>query len=68
MLIIKFYRRPNRPEFAHLVQVCAIPGHSLHGFWLINHPVWKPYARREAEWIDPNDVYVDWVREFRDPE
>lgn len=57
MLVIKLYRKPNRPEFYRLVRV---------GEWgmLLNYPIDKPDRKRLARWIEPSEVYIDWIREF----
>lgn len=58
MLVIKLYRKPNRPEFYKLVRV---------GEWgmLLNYPIDKPDRKRSARWIEPKEVYIDWIREFK---
>jgi hypothetical protein len=57
MQILKFYRRPDRPEFAELVRTGPL------GI-LINHPLDKPYRKRTAEWITPEEVRIAWCRRF----
>lgn len=55
MRILKFYRRPGRPEFAELVRTGPLG-------LLINHPLDKPYTKRTAEWLAPGEVWIDWCR------
>ena len=57
MQIIKLYRKPNQPEYLKLVRVegCEL---------LVNYPIDKPNWKRLARWINPNEVYVEWIRTF----
>jgi hypothetical protein len=58
MRVIKLYRKPNQPEFFELVRV---------GEWglLLNYPIDKPNRKRLARWLDPQTIYIDWIREFK---
>ena len=58
MRVIKLYRKPNKPEFFEFIRV---------GEWglLVAYPIDKPNRKRLARWLGLNDVYIDWVREFK---
>ena len=57
MKVVKLYRKPDKPEFFELVRV---------GEWgmLLNYPIDVPNRKRQARWLDLNEVYVDWIKEF----
>jgi len=57
MLVIKLYRKPNKPEFYSLIRWNG-------GRLLVNYPIEVPYNKRHARWFEFNEVYIDWVREF----
>jgi len=61
MRVIKLYRKSNQPEFFELVKV---------GEWglLLNYPIDKPNRKRLARWLDFNEVYIDWIMEFKHDE
>lgn len=58
MQIVKLYRKPDKPEFMKLIRL---------GEWgmLVNYPIDKPDRKREARWIAPSDVYIDWIKTFK---
>ena len=58
MRIIKLYRKPNKPEFYEFVRA---------GDWglLVVYPIDKPNRKRLARWLGLNEVYIDWIREFK---
>jgi len=58
MKIVKLYRKPDKPEFFILVRT---KGHEM----LLNYPLDKPDRKREARWLNMNEVYIDWVREIK---
>jgi hypothetical protein len=60
MLVIKLYRKPDKPEFFRLVRVDA------QGDMLLNYPIEVPDSKRTAVWIAPNNVRVEWIKEFAD--
>ena len=57
MKILKLYTKPNKPEYVKLVRT---------GDWgiLVNYPIDKPNYKREAKWINPSEVYIDWIKTF----
>jgi hypothetical protein len=57
MLIIKLYRKPNKPEFFIFVRRT---GDEI----LLNYPIEVPDRKRHARWLGLNEVYIDWIREF----
>ena len=57
MQVVKLYRKPDKPEYFKLVRV-------EDGEMLVNYPIDKPNWKREARWIAPTEVYVEWVKEF----
>jgi len=57
MLVIKLYRKPNKPEFYSLVRWNG-------GRLLVNYPIEVPDRKRHARWFEFNEVYIDWIREF----
>lgn len=38
------------------------PGNALHGHILVNQPVSERYEKRDAIWLDPATVWVEWIR------
>jgi hypothetical protein len=58
MLVIKLYRKPNQPEFYSLIRWNG-------GRLLVNYPIDKPDSKRLARWFEFNEVYIDWIREFK---
>ena len=57
MLVIKLYRKPNKPEFFIYVRR---KGDEI----LLNYPIEVPDRKRHARWLGLNEVYIDWIREF----
>jgi hypothetical protein len=57
MKVIKLYRKPNQPEFYVYVRS------DEHGL-LVNYPIEVADRKRSARWFSPDEVYVDWIREF----
>ena len=57
MKVIKLYRKANKPEFFVYVRR---KGNDV----LLNYPIDKPDRKRHARWLDLNEVYIDWIREF----
>ena len=57
MLVIKLYRKPNKPEFYSLVRWNG-------GRLLVNYPIELPDRKRHARWFEFNEVYIDWIKEF----
>lgn len=59
MKVIKLYRKPNQPEYFKLVRV---NGREM----LLDYPIGLPDSKRMCRWLNLDDVYVDWVKEFQD--
>ena len=58
MQVIKLYRKPNQPEFyCYLKRV----GNEI----LLVYPIDKPNRKRMARWLDLDNIYIDWIREFK---
>lgn len=66
MLLIKFYLRPGSPTFGELVRTQSDPAHKLCGLVLVNFPTSAPYRKREARWINPREIHIEWIRKFKD--
>jgi hypothetical protein len=58
MQVIKLYRKPDKPEYMALI--CQV-GNEI----LVNYPLDVRYGKRTARWFDVNEVYIDWIREFK---
>jgi len=57
MLVIKLYRKPDKPEFYSLIRWNG-------GRLLVNYPIEVPDRKRSARWFEYNEVYIDWIREI----
>ena len=57
MIVVKLYRKPNKPEFYSLIRWNG-------GRLLVNYPIEVPDRKRHARWFEFNEVYIDWIREF----
>lgn len=57
MIVVKLYRKPNKPEFYSLIRWNG-------GRLLVNYPIEVPDHKRHARWFEFNEVYIDWIREF----
>jgi hypothetical protein len=57
MLVIKLYRKPDKPEFFIYVK-------RLGDEILLIYPIELPERKRHARWLNLNEVYIDWIREF----
>ena len=58
MLVIKLYRKPDKPEFFRLVKFDSSMG------LLVNYPIDVVDRKRMARWFNPDEVYIDWIKEF----
>jgi hypothetical protein len=58
MKIVKLYRKPDKPEFYEFIKVGALG-------MLVEYPLDVPYRKRSARWFSTDEVYVEWIREFR---
>lgn len=59
MLVAKIVFRNRVPEFWHLVRA------DKDGWVLVNYPLSVAYHKRQAKWVQLNDLYVDWIRNFK---
>lgn len=59
MYIAKVYTKPNKPEFYIVIKQDKEK-------LLVNYPTDKPYRKRSAKWIDIKEVYIEWVRLFKE--
>lgn len=70
MKIIKYYRKPDAPIYARLVQVNEREPDEVYqvpvGWMLVNAPLDRSKGRQVSQWLDPTSVYIDWIREVRD--
>ena len=57
MRVIKLYRKPNKPEFMAYI---SRKGDEI----LVNYPIGIRYGKRNAMWLNLNEVYIDWIREI----
>lgn len=57
MRVVKLYRKPDKPEFYVFVR-------RVGSLILLNYPIDAPDRKRNARWLDLNEVYVDWIKEF----
>jgi hypothetical protein len=57
MQVVKLYRKPDKPEFVKLVRVEG-------GEMLVNYPIDKPDWKREARWVAPSEVRIEWIKTF----
>jgi len=55
--VIKLYRKPDKPEFFAFIKTGKLG-------LLVEYPIDKPYQKRNARWLNFNEVYIDWVKEF----
>ena len=58
MKVVKFYRKPNAPEYMKLERFEG-------GELLVVYPISSPDTKRLARWINPKDVYIQWIRTFQ---
>ena len=68
MKIIKYYFRSDKPVYAQLLTRCLDKNSKLYGMFLVNLKIDLPNRKREALWIDPHKVYIDWIRTFSNKE
>lgn len=59
MQIVKLYwkRKPHQPEFLKLERV-------ENGDLLVVYPISSPDSKRNARWVNPNDVHIEWIKTF----
>ena len=58
MRVIKLYRKPNEPEF-YMYEKTGERG------ILVAYPIDVPNRKRSARWFGLNEVYVEWIQEFK---
>lgn len=69
MLIIKWFNHADtnkRPQLAVFVGTMGTKSHPLYKHILVNVPIHAPNRKREAKWLNPKDIWVEWVKEFID--
>ena len=59
MRLIKFYRKPNKPEVARLDKIDDDKV-------LITVNLHLSEGKRENLWLNLNSIHVDWIREVQD--
>jgi hypothetical protein len=59
MRLIKFYRKPNKPEVARLDKIDDDKV-------LITVNLHLSEGKRENLWLNLNSIHIDWIREVRD--
>jgi hypothetical protein len=57
MKVVKLYRKADKPEF---LQYVRSNGKAI----CVAYPIEKDNRWREAKWLNLNEVYIDWIREF----
>ena len=57
MKVIKLYRKPDKPEFFMYVRS---NGKAI----CVSYPIEKENRWRESKWLNINEVYIDWIKEF----
>lgn len=57
MRVVKLYRKPDKPEFFIWVR-CV--GKEV----LLVYPPDVPERKRMARWLNLDEIYIDWIREF----
>lgn len=63
MQVIKFYRGKDF-YLAVFERVMNAPGHRFHRHILVSTPVDAPNRKRDAMWLDPTKIRVEWVRGY----
>ena len=67
MRLIKYYKRPDRPEIVRLDKIATEDfGCVKRGDMLVTYPLHLQDHMRLCMWLDPKTVYVDWIREISD--
>ena len=67
MKVMKYYKRPDKPEIVILDEITEKPKRNIPAEWLlISYPINLTKGRRLNMWIDSKTVYIDWIREFKD--
>lgn len=66
MRIIKYYKKPNKPEIVRLDMVATEDfGCVKRGDMLVSYPLHLREGMRLSMWVKPSDVYIEWIREVR---
>ena len=64
MRLIKYYKRPDRPEIVRLDKVATEDfGVVKRGDMLVSYPLHLAEPMRLSMWVRSGDVYIDWIRE-----
>lgn len=65
MRLIKYYKRPDRPEIVRLDKIATTDfGCVKRGDMLVTYPLHLQDHMRLSMWVKPSDVYIDWIREM----
>jgi hypothetical protein len=65
MQVIKlFMKRETEPRFFEFCRIGEKGLELFEGWILVAYPLDKPVSKRHAKWINPNNVRVEWVKEF----
>lgn len=64
MRLIKYYKRPDRPEIVRLDKIATEDfGCVKRGDMLVTYPIHLSEGLRLNMWLKPKDVWVEWIRE-----
>ena len=67
MILIKYYKKPDRPEIVRLDKIATEDfGCVKRGDMLVTYPLHLQDHMRLCMWLDPKTVYIDWIREVSD--
>jgi hypothetical protein len=67
MRLIKYYKRPDRPEIVRLDKIATEDfGCVRRGDILVTYPLHLQDHMRLCMWLNPKTVHVDWIREVSD--
>ena len=66
MRLIKYYKRPDRPEIVRLDTVATEDfGCVKRGDMLVSYPLHLEEPMRLSMWLRSGEVHVEWVRELK---
>lgn len=66
MRLIKYYKRPDRPEIVRLDKVATEDfGCVKRGDMLVSYPLHLSEPMRLSMWVRAAEVHVDWIRELK---
>ena len=65
MLLMKYYKRPDRPEIVRLDKIATKDfGCVKKGDLLVTYPLHLREDWRMNMWLNPNEIHIDWIRRF----